>query len=173
MFRSQFSKFWEPNFAIRKSFLELTVDPSNCSEPVAFEMLTFSLFLDHYEILLSRHYTTDVIRFIWATNSKQWQLFLVTVKVHVVDQEEEECLFPLPASLTAVPNTLRHHAPAVHSSLTNALVNPVALELAHFSLFTENYLSVSWIISVPSSIGACVITVHCKASVIFFTFSLE
>ena len=55
-----------------------------------------------------------------------------------------------PASLTVVPNILRHQTPAVLSSLTNSLLTPLALEVAHFSF-------ICCIISVPSSIVAPVI----------------
>jgi hypothetical protein len=49
-----------------------------------------------------------------------------------VDQEEKEYLSPLPASLTAVPNTLRYQIPFVFSSLTSFSVTLQALEFAHF-----------------------------------------
>ena len=77
MFKSQFSKFSEPNFVIWKSLLELTVHLSQTARNQSLlNMLTYSLHLHGYEILLSRHYTTDVIRLIEATNNDNcfwWQ----------------------------------------------------------------------------------------------------
>ena len=67
----------------------------------------------------------------------------MVVKVREPDQEEKECHFLLPASLTVEPNIRRHQTPAVLSLLTNSLVKRLALVVAHFSsLFPETSLSV-------------------------------
>ena len=50
----------------------------------------------------------------------------------MMDQEEKECLVPLPASLIVMLNTPRHQTLAVFFSLSNSLVKLLVLELAHF-----------------------------------------